>query len=96
MYEYSSYFKPFFTLWETILLKWERCNVLDNSGEVLVRPLKPIRKFTFGYLMNLKEKQFKKLARGLIYNCMIYLQGGGGGESHPKLNKGLPTSFKEG
>jgi len=76
MYEYSSYFKPFFTLWETVLLKWERCNVLDNSGEVLVRPLKPIRKFTFGYLMNLKEKQFKKLARGLIYNCMIYLQGG--------------------
>ncbi len=55
-----------FTLWETILLEWERCNILDSSGEILACPPKPIEKFTFGCLTNLKEKDFKKLARGLI------------------------------
>ncbi len=51
-----------FTLQETIILEWERCNILDNSGEVPTHPPKPIGKFMFGYLMNLKEKQFEKLA----------------------------------
>jgi hypothetical protein len=44
-------------LWESVLLEWERCNILDGFGDVPTRSSKSIRKFAFGYLANLKEKQ---------------------------------------
>jgi hypothetical protein len=53
-------------LWQSVLLEWERCNILDGSGDVPARPPKLIGKSTFGFLANLKEKQLKKLARGLF------------------------------
>jgi hypothetical protein len=55
-----------FQLWESVLLRWERCNILDGSGDIPARPPKPIGKLAFGCLANLKEKQFEKLARGLL------------------------------
>ncbi len=55
-----------FHLSETILMEWERCNILDGSSDVPTKLPKPIGKSTFGCLANLKENQPKKLARGLI------------------------------
>jgi hypothetical protein len=36
------------------------------------RPSKPIGKFAFGCLVNLKEKQFKKLAKGLLFKAITF------------------------
>jgi hypothetical protein len=35
-----------FQLWENVSLKWERCNILDGSGDVPTHPPKPIGKST--------------------------------------------------
>jgi hypothetical protein len=40
-----------------VFFEWERCNILDGSGDVLICPPKPIGNSTFGCLANLKEKQ---------------------------------------
>jgi hypothetical protein len=44
-----------FQLWQNALFEWERCNILDGSGDVFARLLKPISKSAFGCLANLKE-----------------------------------------
>jgi len=49
-----------------VFFEWERCKILDGSGDVLICPPKPIGNSTFGCLANLKEKQLKKLIRGLF------------------------------
>lgn len=46
-------FNLVFTLWEIIFLEWERCNMLDESGEIPTLPPKSIRKFVFGCLTNM-------------------------------------------
>jgi hypothetical protein len=53
-------------LWQSVFLEWERCNILDGSGDVPTHPPKLIRKSSFGCLANLKEKQLEKLANGLL------------------------------
>jgi hypothetical protein len=55
-----------FQLWQNVLLEWERSNILDGSGDVPTRLPKPIGKSIFGCLVNLKEKQLEKLAKGLF------------------------------
>jgi hypothetical protein len=55
-----------FQLWQSVFLEWERCNILDGFGDVPTHPPKLIGKYVFGCLVNLKEKQFEKLARGLL------------------------------
>jgi hypothetical protein len=51
-----------------VFFKWERGNILDGFGDVLTCPPKPIKKSTFGCLVNLKEKLFKNLARAPCKN----------------------------
>jgi hypothetical protein len=53
-----------FQLWQSVLLEWERCKILDGFGNVLTCLPKSIGKFDFNCLANLKEKQFEKLAKG--------------------------------
>jgi hypothetical protein len=55
-----------FQLWQNIFLEWERCNILDGSGNMLACLSKLIGKHVFDCLVNLMEKQLKKLARGLL------------------------------
>jgi hypothetical protein len=52
-------------LWQNVL-EWERCNILDGFGNVPAHLSKLIGKFAFGCLVNLKDKQLKKLAKGLF------------------------------
>jgi hypothetical protein len=63
-------------LWHSIFLEWDRCNILDGSGDVPTYLPKLIYKSTFGCLANIKEIQLEKLARGLLAK-MITL------EKHP-------------
>jgi hypothetical protein len=58
-------------LWESVLVEWERFNILDWSGDVFTCPLKLIKKLAFGCLANLKEKQLEKLARGLFDHTIM-------------------------
>jgi hypothetical protein len=53
-------------LWQSILLEWERCNILDGSGDVPACLPKLICKSTFGCLANIKEIQPEKLAWGFL------------------------------
>jgi NAD kinase len=39
---------------------------LDESGDVSIHLLVSVGKSTFGYLLNMKEKQLKKLAQSLL------------------------------
>jgi hypothetical protein len=55
-----------FQLWQNVLLEWERCNIFDGFGDVLVCPPKLISKSAFNCLANLKETQLEKLAKGLL------------------------------
>jgi len=55
-----------FKLWQSVLLEWEKCNILNRFGNILTCLQKPIGKSTFDYLANLKEAQFKKLVKGLL------------------------------
>jgi len=68
-------------LWENVFVEWERCNILDKSGDVLVCPSKPIGKSACGCFVNLKEKQLEKLARGLFDHTITLqehlIKGGG-------------------
>jgi hypothetical protein len=50
-----------FHLWETILVEWGKCNILDDNGDVVTCHLMLIEKSTFGHLSNMKEKQLEKL-----------------------------------
>lgn len=72
-----------FNLWETILLEWERRNILDDNGKVLICPSKLRKKPAVHWLSNLKEKWFKKLTRRLIVRIMTihdhFAKRGGGG-----------------
>jgi hypothetical protein len=61
-------------LWQSVLLEWERCNILDGFGDVPAHPPKSIEKFVFGCLVNLKEKQLKKLARGLFSKTITLIE----------------------
>jgi hypothetical protein len=45
---------------------------LDGFGDVLTCPPEPIKKFTFGCLVNLKKKQLKKLTRGLLAKMITF------------------------
>jgi hypothetical protein len=53
-------------LWKTVLVEWENCNILDESGDVSVHLLVSVGKSMFGYLLNMKEKQLEKLAQSLL------------------------------
>ncbi len=55
-----------FQLWQNVLLEWDRCNILDGSRSVPTCLPKLIHKSAFGYLANIKETQFEKLAQGLF------------------------------
>ncbi len=66
MHEYPCVDRCSFQLWHSVFLKWERCNIFDGFGDVPTHPPKPIGKSTFGCLTNPKEKQLKKLAKGLL------------------------------
>ncbi len=48
-----------FQWWQSVLLEWERCNILDEYGDVPTRLPKPTAKSTFGCLVNSKEKNSK-------------------------------------
>jgi hypothetical protein len=61
-----------FQLCQNVLLEWERCNILDGFRDVPTRLPKSIRKFAFGCLINLKETQLEKLARGLLTKTIIF------------------------
>ncbi len=56
---------------KTMSTEWENCNILDGNGDVLTRPLMPIKKSTFGCLLNMKEKQLEKLVRGFFLKTII-------------------------
>jgi hypothetical protein len=45
-----------FQLWQNVFLEWYRCNILNGSQDVPTRLPKPIGKFDFDYLANLKGK----------------------------------------
>jgi hypothetical protein len=60
MHEYF-FSNPIFHMWETVLIEWENCNILDKIGDVPIHPPAPIGNLAFGCLSNLKEKQLKKL-----------------------------------
>jgi hypothetical protein len=53
-------------LWQYVFLKWERCKVLDGSGDIPTSPPKPMDKSTFRCLANLKEIRLEKLAKGFF------------------------------
>jgi hypothetical protein len=55
-----------FQLWQSVLLEWERCNILDGFGNVAACVPKLIGKYVFAYLVNLMEKQLEKLAKGFL------------------------------
>jgi hypothetical protein len=55
-----------FQLWQNVLLEWEKCNILDGFGDVPTRMPKPIGKFAFNCLANLKEIQLDKLVKRFI------------------------------
>jgi hypothetical protein len=44
-----------FELWQSVLLEWERCNILDRSGDIPTCLPKAIGKSSFDCLENLKE-----------------------------------------
>ncbi len=52
-------------------MEWERCNILDGSGDVPTKLPKPIGKSTFVCFGNLKENQPEKLARWLISRTVV-------------------------
>jgi hypothetical protein len=60
-----------FHLWEIVLVEWERCNILDGSGDVPAKLPKLIGKLTLCCLANLKENQLEKLARRFISPTVI-------------------------
>lgn len=74
-----------FQLWESVFVKWERCNILDESGNVPARLLKLIGKSPFGCLANLKEKQFKKLVKGLLDHIITLRECLARGRGRPDL-----------
>jgi hypothetical protein len=55
-----------FQLWQSVLFEWERCNILDGSGDIPTCLPKAISKSSFDCLENLKEIQLEKLVRGLL------------------------------
>jgi len=57
---------PIFHLCEMVFIKWENCNILDKNRDVLIHLLVSIKKSTFSYLSNWKEKQMEKLIRSLF------------------------------
>jgi hypothetical protein len=84
MHEYYFFFISIFHLFETVLVEWEKCNILDSNGDVLTCLLVLIGKSTFGYLSNMKEKQFKKIVRGLPTKLIIICD-------HPTKRGGRPN-----
>ncbi len=74
-----------FQLWESVFVKWERCNILDESGNVFNRPLKLPIKLAFGCLANLKGKKFKKLVKGLLDHIITLQECLAKGEGRPDL-----------
>jgi hypothetical protein len=56
VHEYPSVDNSIFQLWQSVLLEWERCNILNGSGDVPTLLPKLIGKFDFNCLANLKEK----------------------------------------
>jgi hypothetical protein len=64
---------------------WERCNILDGSNDVLTKLPKLIGKLTFGCLVNLKENQLEKLAKGLI-SWIVTIRERPKGGGRPNLN----------
>lgn len=58
--------KAVFQLWQSVLLEWEKCNILNGSKDIPTCPPKLIRKSTFSCLSNLKETQLEKLVRRLF------------------------------
>jgi hypothetical protein len=84
-----------FHLWETILVEWERCNILDGSSDVPTKSPKSIRKSAFGCFANLKENQLEKLARGLIsWTVTICEKPKGGGRLDLKSMYEVSKTFK--
>jgi hypothetical protein len=63
-----------FFLWQNVLLKWERCNILDGFEDVLAHLPKPIRKSIFDCLANLKEKQLQKLVKGFLSKTITSIE----------------------
>ncbi len=57
----------------------------NGSGDVFTRPLKLIRKLSFGCFTNLKEKQFEKLARGLFDHTIMLRECLAKGGERPNL-----------
>ncbi len=55
-----------FHLLETILVEWERCNILNGTGDVFAKLPKPIGRLAFGCFANMKEIQLENLAKRLI------------------------------
>ncbi len=53
-------------MWQNVFFEWERCNILDGSWDVPTHSPKLIRKYVFGCLANLKEKQLEKLAKAFL------------------------------
>jgi hypothetical protein len=64
---------PIFHLWETNLVEWENCNILDNIGDMSTCPPMLIKKLTFGCLLNLKEKKLEKMVRGLLAKIILFV-----------------------
>jgi hypothetical protein len=60
-----------FQLWQNVLIEWERCNILDGFGDILICPPKPIGKSAFGCLANLKQTQLKKLVKRFFVRMII-------------------------
>jgi hypothetical protein len=65
MHEYPTFVKHCIPIVGKCPCRWERCNILDRNGLLACLP-KPIGKLTFVCLVNLKEKQLEKLAKGLL------------------------------
>lgn len=84
-------------MWESVLVEWEGCNILDGSGDVFILPLKLIRKSTFGSLANLKEKKLEKLARGLFDHTIMLWEclAKGGGRPNLKLMYKITRVLKQ-
>jgi hypothetical protein len=76
-------------------VEWERCNILDDTGDVLAKSPKSIGKSIFGCFTNLKENQLEKLARGLIsWIIIIRERPKGGGRPDLKYMYKVSRKFK--
>jgi hypothetical protein len=61
-----------FQLWQSVLLEWEKCNILNGSEDIPTCPPKLIRKSTFNYLSNLKETQLENLVKGFFVKTITF------------------------